>query len=70
MKGRRIKFIKGKFKLKQYRPPKAPHNTNTYLINNRSDCFDEDAFPVGGTMKGIIINTLDCLDLFDTTYLL
>jgi hypothetical protein len=69
MKGRRIKFIndKGKFKLKQYRfPPKAPHNTNTYLITNKSDCFEEDDFPVGGTMKGILFNTLDCLNLFNT----
>ena len=48
----------GKFKLKKIRPPKAPHNTSSYLIDFRSDCFEEDEYTYG-TMKGIIFNTLD-----------
>ena len=57
-----------KFKLKQnriHKKPKAPHNTTTFLINNRKILDNaielDDICVTGGTMKGIlsIYNTLD-----------
>jgi hypothetical protein len=48
--------IKSNIKLKR---PKAPHNTTTYLIENRSIDYILDEFKTGGTMKGILSNTLD-----------
>ena len=48
---------KSNIKLKR---PKAPHNTTTYLIENRSIDYIMDEFKTGGTMKGILSNTLDC----------
>ena len=52
-----FKKHKSNFKLKK--KPKAPHNTTTYLIENRSKDEMLDEMITGGTMKDILSNTLD-----------
>jgi hypothetical protein len=50
---------KQKSNIKLKKKPKAPHNTTTYLIENRSKDSILDELMIGGTMKGILSNTLD-----------
>jgi hypothetical protein len=54
-----LRYTMSNIKLK--RKPKAPHNTTSYLITNKSkeNTPDEAIFITGGTMKGILNNTLD-----------
>jgi hypothetical protein len=50
---------KSKYKIKLKRKPKAPHNTTTYLIKNKSYQYSPNTFETGGTNKYIIHSSLD-----------